>query len=263
MRFDCKREGRGVTEALAAEAFHFLLLFCRLGAAAMLLPGLGEQDTPPSIRLALGLGLALLLLPVLAPTLPGMPAVPADLVRLVAMEVLVGLWLALSARLVALAMVQAGQVAALMIGLASPLQLDPAVGAQTTAPARLFGLLAVVAVLASGLYAVPLRALVASYALLPPGAPLPLEGPADALVAAVADSFALALRLASPRLLGAVMANLALALLARMAPQVPAYTIAAPGQILLGLLLLATVLPAILPTWVASAQDSFSRLAGG
>ena len=40
---------------LTAEAFHFILLFARLSAAAQLLPGLGEQDIPTSIRLALGL----------------------------------------------------------------------------------------------------------------------------------------------------------------------------------------------------------------
>ncbi len=247
---------------LAAEAFHFLLLFCRLGAASLLLPGLGEQDIPASIRLALGLTLPLLLLPVLGPGLPAAPeAVPA-LVRLIALEVLVGLWLGLTARLVALALVQAGQAAALMIGLASPLQTDPSLGAQTTAPARLFGLLAATAMLSSGLYALPLRALVESYALLPPGAAVPLGATADAIAQAVSESFSLALRLAAPLLLASVLSNLALALLARVAPQVPAYTIAAPGQILLGLVLLALVLPALLRVWQDAAQASLATLPG-
>jgi flagellar biosynthetic protein FliR len=252
-----------VTEALALEAFHFMLLFCRLGGAAMLLPGLGEQDVPMTIRLALALTLPLLLLPVLGSGLPAMPAAPADLARMVVTETAVGVWLGLTARLVALALVQAGQMAALLIGLASPLQTDPVMGGQTTAPARLFSLLGATILLSSGLYAVPLRALAESYALLPPGQPLPLEAPASALAVAVAESFGLALRLAAPLLLGSVLANLALALLARMAPQVPAYTIAAPGQILLGLMLLALVLPALLPAWLASAADSLARLTGG
>ena len=254
--------GLEVPADLAAEAFHFLLLFCRLGAASLMLPGLGEQDIPASIRLALGLTLPLLLLPVLGPALPALPpAVPA-LVRLVALEVLAGIWLGLTARLVALALVQAGQAAALFIGLASPLQTDPSLGAQTTAPARLFGLLAAVLVLSSGLYAVPLRALVESYALLPPGEALPLGGSAEALARAVAGSFALALRLAAPLLLAAVLSNLALALLARVAPQVPAYTIAAPGQILLGLVLLALVLPALLQVWQDAAGEALGALPG-
>ncbi len=247
---------------LAAEAFNFILLFCRLGAASLLLPGLGEQDIPPSIRLALGLTLPLLLLPVLGPALPAMPEAVPSLVRLVVLEILAGLWLGLTARLVALALVQAGQAAALMIGLSSPLQTDPSIGGQTTAPARLFGLLAAVLTLSSGLYAVPLRALVESYALLPPGAALPLGATADALAQAVADSFSLALRLAAPLLLAAILSNLALALLARVAPQVPAYTIAAPGQILLGLILLALILPSLLRVWLDEAGSSLGRMPG-
>jgi len=247
---------------LAAEAFNFILLFCRLGAASLLLPGLGEQDIPANIRLALGLTLPVLLLPVLGPGLPAMPeAVPA-LVRLITMEILVGLWLGLTARLVALALVQAGQVAALMIGLSSPLQTDSSIGGQTTAPGRLFGLLAAVLMLSSGLYAVPLRALVESYAFLPPGAALPLGATADALTGAVAESFSLALRLAAPLLLASILSNLALALLARVAPQVPAYTIAAPGQILLGLMLLALVLPALLRVWLDEAGGALGRMPG-
>ncbi len=251
-----------MAQALAAEAFGFMLLFCRLGAAAMLLPGLGEQDIPAMVRLALALLLPLLLLPVLGPGLPALPEAVPGLVRLVLLEVLLGIWLGLVARLVALALVQAGQMAALMIGLASPLQIDPLVGGQTTAPARLFSLLAAGLVLSSGLYALPLRAMAESYAVLPAGAGLPLGEGAAALAQAVAESFALGLRLAAPLLLAAVLGNLALAVLARVAPQVPAYTIAAPGLILLGLMLLALVLPALLAVWLAAAEDSFSHAAG-
>jgi flagellar biosynthetic protein FliR len=247
---------------LAAEAFHFILLFCRLGAAGLLLPGLGEQDIPASIRLALGLSLPVLLLPALSSDLPVAPVGVPDLLRLLGSEILIGLWLGLLARLVALALTQAGQMVALMIGLASPLQTDPSIGAQTTAPARLFGLLAAVLMLSTGLYAVPLRALAQSYALLPPGAPLPLDASAATLAAAVAESLTLALRLVAPLLLSAVVSSLALALLARVAPQLPAYTIAAPGQILLGLMLLVLVLPAMLPVWLSAAGESFAHLAG-
>ena len=247
---------------LAAEAFHFLLLFCRLGAASLLLPGLGEQDIPTSIRLALGLTLPVLLLPLLGPVLPPMPEGVPALVRLIGLEILAGLWVGLTARLVALALVQAGQVAALMIGLASPLQTDPNTGGQTTAPARLFGLLAATLMLSTGLYALPLRALVESYVLLPPGMAMPFGATADALAQAVADSFSLALRLAAPLLLASILSNLGLALLARVAPQVPAYTIAAPGQILLGLLLLALVMPALLQVWLTEARSSLGAMPG-
>ena len=243
-------------EALPALAFQVVLLVARLGGAVLLLPGLGEQDVPPSIRLALLLALVALLLPGLAPVLPAMPEEVPELLRLILLETAIGLWLGLLARLVALALGQAGQLVALMVGLASPLQTDPILGAQSTASGRLFSLLATTLVLATGLYALPLRALSESYTVLPPGASLALGRTAESVAQAVADSMALALRLAAPLVLAAVLGNFALGLLARVAPQVQVFTIAAPGQIIAGLLLLGLLLPAIIAVWLASAGEA-------
>lgn len=143
-------------DALPVLAFHGVLVLARLGAAVLLLPGLGEQDVPPSIRLALVLALVAVMLPALAASLPPMPAELPELLRLILTETAIGLWLGLLARLIALALAQTGQVVALMIGLASPLQTDPMFGAQSTATGRLFTLMAAVLILSSGLYGLPL-----------------------------------------------------------------------------------------------------------
>lgn len=249
-------------EALPQLAFQSVLLLARLGAAVMLLPGLGEQEVPMSVRLALVLALVALLLGPLAPFLPALPAELPELARLLLGETAIGLWFGLLARLVALAMAQAGQLVALMIGLSSPLQTDPVLGAQSTATGRLFSLLAATLILASGLYALPLQGLVRSYALLPPGGDLPLGGPVELLAQAVADSLGIALRLAAPLVLAGILGNFALALLARVAPQVQVFALAAPAQIIGGLLLLMLVLPALIGVWTASSRDSFLALTG-
>ncbi|WP_309139556.1 flagellar biosynthetic protein FliR [Siccirubricoccus sp. G192] len=243
-------------------AFHAALVFARVGGAMLLLPGLGEADVPATIRLSLVLALVALLLPGLSPALPPVPGTVPELLRLVLIETGIGLWLGLLARLLALAMAQAGQMAALMIGLASPLQTDPLLGAQSTATGRLFGLLAAALVLGSGLYALPLRALAGSYALLPPGGDLPLGAGAESVALGVAESFGLALRLAAPLVLAAVLGQLALGLLARLAPQVQIFAVAAPGQLLAGLLLLVLVLPALLSTWATATREGFLALPG-
>jgi flagellar biosynthetic protein FliR len=249
-------------QALPDLAFQAVLLLVRLGGAVMLLPGLGEQEVPVSIRLALALALVALLLPPLAASLPPLPAELPELLRLLLGETAIGLWFGLLARLVALAMAQAGQMVALMIGLSSPLQTDPVLGAQTTATGRLFALFAATMVLASGLYALPLEGLVRSYTLLPPGAPLPLGSTAEALAQGLADSLGVALRLAGPLILAGILGNFALALLARVAPQMQIFALAAPAQIIGGLLLLMLVLPSLLGVWLASSRDGFLAMTG-
>ncbi|MCX7685964.1 MAG: flagellar biosynthetic protein FliR [Acetobacteraceae bacterium] len=248
--------------ALAPFAFHALLLFARVGAAAMLLPGLGEAEVPATIRLAVALALTLLLLPVVSPSLPPVPGQPAELLRLILLETLVGLWLGGLARLLVLALAVAGQAVALMLGLASVLVQDPGLGQGGTALSRLSGLAAAVLVLSSGLYALPVAALAGSYAVLPAGDPLPPGLAAESLAAAGTESLALALRLAAPFVLAAVLFNLALGLLARLAPQVQVYFVAVPAQILGGLALLGLVAAPLLALFAAALAEGFARLPG-
>ena len=67
-----RRRGRDalMLEELPALAFGAVLVAARVGGAVMLLPGLGEPEVPPTVRLSLLLALVALLLPALAPALP-------------------------------------------------------------------------------------------------------------------------------------------------------------------------------------------------
>ena len=249
--------------ALPGLAFHAVLILCRLGAAVMLLPGIGEAEIPPTMRIALALGLVLALLPILSPVLPAMPEDVAGLAAMIVIEILIGLWIGLLARFLALALAQAGQVVALLIGLASPLQGDMVLGASATALARLFSLATAALVLATGLYEIPLRALVESYSVLPAGAGMPMGAAAESIARKAADSLALAMQLAAPFVLAAIFLNAGLGLLARLAPQAQVFIVAAPVQILGGFLLLMLLLPQMMELWARGMAQGFLRLPGG
>jgi len=251
-----------LVNALPTLAFQAALVFARLGAAVMLLPGLGEQDIPPTIRLSLGLALLALLLPGLLPGLPPAPEAGAEAARMVVQEAVIGLWLGGLARILALALAMAGQAIATLIGLQGLLATDPALGSQGTVLGRAFGLAAAVLVMGTGLWAIALRALADSYALVPAGAPLPLGMAAEAVAAAGAASLDLALRLAAPFVIGAVVLNVALGLLARMAPQAQTFFVAVPGQILAGVALLMLLMPPLLLAYGDALRAGFQSLPG-
>jgi len=248
-------------------AFAFAIVLSRAGAAVMLLPGFGEVDIPPMLRAGFLVGLALLLVPLLEPAMPPMPDDIGSLLAMVAGELLVGAWIGWLARLVVLSAGMAGQVASYMLGLANVLRPDPAAGAQSTALEHLLVMAAILSVFATGLHAMPLLALAGSYALIPPGAmPSGADGTttivAATILAALADSFVLALRLAAPFLLAGIVWQVALGLLSRLVPRLQVYFVAMPGQIIGGLLLLGLVSAALIDTWQAAAQDAFARLPG-
>ena len=253
-------------EALLAQlpdwAFGLVLVFSRIGAACILLPGIGEVELPGMVRAGFTLALSILLLPVLAPLLPGVPLSGWVIFAKVTAEIVTGLWLGWLTRLLMQALPVAGQFAASMVGLASVLQPDPGLGPQTTALSRMFAMAAPVALFATGLYALPLAALAGSYHLVAPGELLPAVDGAPGAVAAVGEAFALALRLAAPFVAAGLVWQGGLGLLARLVPALQVFAAAMPGQILGGLLLLMLLAGGMLAAWQDALRTALAMLPG-
>ena len=148
---------------------------------------------------------------------------------MVVAEVITGLWIGWLARMLVLALAVAGQFIAYMLGVANVLQPDPELGGLATPIEQLFAMVAPLIILITGLYAVPLAALAGSYQLIPPGTMLPAADTAETAVRAVAAAFALALRIASPFLLVAIVWHVATGLLARLVPRLQVYFVVMPG----------------------------------
>eukprot|EP01041_Mallomonas_annulata_P032802 gene32802-55341_t len=77
--------------ATAQQVFAGGLIFSRLGAIIMLLPGLGETFIPARVRLAFAVALTFLLFPLLGASAPALPADGAGLGGAVIKELLIGL----------------------------------------------------------------------------------------------------------------------------------------------------------------------------
>ena len=136
------------------------------------------------------LALTILLLPGLKETIPPEPANPVGLAVMVGAEILAGGTLGWLARLAVLALPMAGHIVSHMLGLSNVLQPDPEMGAQSSMLQHAFGVAAVVLVMTSGLYALPLLALAGSYGVFPPGGAGFAADGASTMVQAVAASFA-------------------------------------------------------------------------
>ena len=243
---------------LPAWAFSFVLVLSRCGAAVMLLPGLGEAEAPAVFRAGLTLALVMLVL-------PGVGQVPPvegwSCAAMVAAELMCGGVLGWLARVMTLALPMAGQLISFMTGLSSVISPDPALG-QSSGIMRLFSIAAPMLALATGLWTLPVAALLGSYGLVPPGHLLPVADSAQAAASAVADAFGLALRLAAPFVVASVVWQVALGFMGRLVPQLQIYFAAIPGQIIGGLALLGLLSASMANAWVEAARSSFSALPG-
>ncbi len=248
---------------LPHQAFAFALMLARIGCACMMLPGIGEAEVPAMLRAGFAVALSALLLPGVAPLVPAIPAGGVDTGLMVVAEVVTGLWFGWLTRLLVLALPMAGQVIASLAGWSSVLQPDAVMGNQASAISRALTLAAPVALLASGLHALPLAALAGSYRLIAPGTLLPAADSGEQAIAALGVAFALVARLAAPFVLGGMIWQAALGLLTRLVPQLQVYFVAMPGQILGGVLLLAVLGSAMLAVWLQGARAGFALLPGG
>jgi hypothetical protein len=154
---------------LPAWAFGFVLVMARIGGAITLLPGLGEPALPAMLRVGLAFAITALLLPEIEPSIPPVPEASLQAAGMIVAEGATGLWIGWLARLLVLALPVAGQFIAYMLGIANVLQPDPELGGMATPIERLLAIAAPLAILMTGLYALPLAALAASYRLIPPG----------------------------------------------------------------------------------------------
>ena len=250
----------GLVAALPSAAFGAVLVLCRVSAAVMLLPGIGETDPPPLLRAGLALGLTGLIAPTVLDHPPDPSGSPLALLLIVAHELLLGLFLGIVARLAALALPIGAQLISLMTGLTSVIQPDPELGAQSSGLARLFSLAAPGLLLSSGLYKLPIEAIAGSYHLFPLGSAMPIPDASATIVRATAESFDCAFRLAAPFVLAGTLWQVAIGLLTRLVPSLQASAALMPGQVLGGMILLAALAEATLTHWIGATVSAFSAL---
>lgn len=232
-------------ELAAGNVYAFLLIFCRIGSAAMSLPGVGENSIPARFRLCIALLISALVVPILGPTLPPLPAQPAHLAFLVITEIGLGLALGVMVRLLMSAMHVAGTVIALQGGLASAMLFDPNQGAQSAVVSSALVFMGIALVFVTDLHLLSLQAAFDSYTLFPPMQAPSFGDFANTVVRIVSEGFALGMRLAAPFIVYGVVFNVALGLLNRLMPTLQIFFIMQAPQIAFALLLLSLSLTAM------------------
>ena len=250
-------------ELIADEVFRLFLVFCRVGAALVVLPGFGEPYVLHRVRQVLALVLSLLLGAALRPALPPAPAEPAGVAALVGREVLVGLFMGAAARAMLAALHTAGSMIAYQSGLAGAAVFDPAAATQGSLPGNLLTTTALVLLFVTDGHLMLLQALAASYVSLAPGTALPLGEMADLFARLVTAAFAVGLRVAAPVLLVSLLLYLGLGILNRLMPALQVFFVALPLQILLNLAVLMLTLAGGLLVFFAFFEDGLERLLGG
>ncbi|HEX6979234.1 MAG TPA: flagellar biosynthetic protein FliR [Alphaproteobacteria bacterium] len=223
---------------LSAQLFTLFFVFVRIGSACAVLPGIGDAFVAMRIRLLLAGAISVVLAPVVETRVPALPDTPVALFLMIAVEIAVGVFIGLAARIALSAVQMAGMIIGFQTSLANAVAFDPSSVQQGAVTGAWLGSIALVLIFVTDLHHLMLRAVADSYVLFPPGGMPPVGDLADAVTRLVAASFSLGMRISAPFLIFGFIFTLALGLLARLMPQIQIFFIAMPLQIMLGLLVL-------------------------
>jgi len=208
-------------------------------------PVLGNKQVPVRVKI----GLSALLAIIIAPTIASMPPVaigsPQGLLIMI-QQIIIGVAMGFTMRLIFTAVEMAGELAGLQMGLGFASFFDPINASYTPVVARWLGIIAVLAFLAMNGHLHILSALAESFRTLPIGSMLPTKGFYD--VASWGGSiFAYALQISLPILAALLITNIALGILTRAAPQLNLFAIGFPITLAIGFFVLALSMPYFIP----------------
>jgi flagellar biosynthetic protein FliR len=205
-------------------------------------PLFGNSSVPARVKIALGVLTAL----IMAPAIPAAPAVDpmswAGLLILV-QELLIGVAMGFTMRIVFAAIEMAGEVASLTMGLGFASFFDPMTRGRSSAVSQFLALTATMAFLAVDAHLILLAALAESFHTLPISAtPMSVGAPYE-MARWGAKIFSAGLQLSLPIVAALLITNVALGILTRAAPQLNIFGIGFAISLGVGLLVLSMVLP--------------------
>ena len=230
----------------------FGLLLVRPGVLIALAPALGGAHIPVPVTVGLTVLISVGLLPSI--NVPqGLPELSLSVV--IAREVVIGMSLGFALRALIAGAEFAGHLSGHSIGFSYGATIDPQSGVRNNMLATLYGLLATLGFLAINGHHSVLRALVQSYGALPIGG-----GHLDAsIVSSVRDIlglvFVVAVRLAAPVIIVLTLIELVVGLISRASPALNSMVIGFPIKIIVGLALVAALIP-VIPAVTNSLLDT-------
>jgi flagellar biosynthetic protein FliR len=249
-------------QILPTNIFAAALVFARLGSALMLLPGIGEVYVAPRLRLVLALGITLVATPIVAPSLPRLPAGTIELLLMLGGEIAVGIFLGTIARILLAAVEVAGTVISVNLGLSAALVFNPLLQQQESVTSAFFSVASVLVIFLADLHHPMLRALVSSYGVFEPGVLLQWGDISDAVARAVTESFKIGVEMAAPFMIMGTIFYVAIGLISRLTPQLQILFVIQPLQIVAGLFAFALLLATGLQWFLERFAAEFVALTG-
>ena len=254
-----------MTISLATEpVLAYLLASLRIGAWLFLVPPFAGRTIPVTAKVVLALGLAFAVGP--SVTAAGVPTGHLQLLVVAFTQVLIGVALGFVSAMLLGAIAAAGSLIDIFGGFALATGFDPLSVTMNTVFGKFHQLLATMLLFATGGHLLVIGGLLKTFEVLPLGESPSFDGGPEMLITAFTMFFMTAVQIALPMIAVLFIADMGLALLTKVAPQLNALNVMFPAKIGLTLLLVGLsfpVLPEATERLVDLVNESAAAIAGG
>lgn len=232
--------------------------FVRVLALLMSAPVLSHRAIPTRVKIGLALAIAIIVAP--ASTEPPPPLFTAAAPLVLLQQMLAGLLMGFSIKVVFAAVDMAGNVIGLQMGLSFASFIDPVNSNQTPLIGSFLNLLTTLLFLALDGHLALLAAATRSFELLPISSQFFTGIGWERLIATGAGLFQLGLQISLPVLATMLVINLTLGIMSRAAPQLNLFSVGFPLTALTGIVLFAVFLPNMVTALSAALSASLAAL---
>ncbi|HEY1096417.1 MAG TPA: flagellar biosynthetic protein FliR, partial [Alphaproteobacteria bacterium] len=154
---------------LMTQIYAFLLIFSRVGAAFMTLPGFSDATVTPQVRLLFALCFSLLLTPVLFTFLPAQPPTVFGLAFLIGREMLIGIFIGALVQIMMSTLAFAGFLIATSMSMSNAFIFSPTMSSSSTVIGTFMVMLGTTLFFALDMHHQVITGLIDSYEVFAPG----------------------------------------------------------------------------------------------
>lgn len=246
-----------------------LLIVIRIGGMMVTAPVLSSPRVPPLLRAGISLLLAFVLQPLVVPPEPAAATSLLVVALLVAKEALTGLIIGFTANLIFSVVQMAGEVQDTQAGFGFASVVDPTMGAHGAIIGQFQTVLMWLLFFAINGHQLLMQGIADSFTVIPLGGGNFAGGLALHMGSLLGALMLMALRIAAPVMCAALLANLAIGMLQRTAPQLNLLAVGFQVTVAVTLLALVAGMPFIaqnlhgLVPWMARITDDVMRVMAG
>lgn len=240
--------------------FIFIIIFTRVTAIIIALPGISEMYIPAKIRFILSFFISIILVPSKMDLFPTTPVNIIYITTLICGELIVGIFIGLSIKILLNTMSIVGNIVSTQSGLGAAMLFDPNQGAQSAIIGNFLSMIAITLFFITDMHHIFIAGLHQTYELFIPGRYLEIGDMAETIIKIAAKSFEIAVKLSSPIIVVTILLMCSAGILSKLMPAIQIFFIVNPAQIIVSFIILMLTLSVTFNWYLDFVNSSMENL---